>query len=106
MKLSSTKYQGSCALKKQNPEVVRKFIDLIAEPTETKFLNLMRETFFKLTLKENEKSIISYGEKVFRMLYGNKERIQAQVEGSLTIFDLIKAFKEQREQNKKLELKE
>jgi hypothetical protein len=89
--------QGECTRNKQPVELLREF-DRYFIGGEREFINEMMTNLIKI--KDPCKKI-HYGEKVFRMKHGDKTRIQAQVEpGSLTIFDLITAFKEERKKEK------
>lgn len=81
--------EGECVLAKQSPRVWRSFYRLILGE-ENAFNNEMREALFKIMIKGGPKDIINYGERVHRMLFGNKERVEANV----NVFDeLIKELK-------------
>lgn len=100
--LARIKYNKKCALRVQPPEIIDRFFKIIVEKDESKFLDELSRALMRLSIKDDEKAFITYGEKLHRMLYGDKTRLQANVEGVVTINDLIKAFKE----DKKSETKE
>lgn len=82
-------YEGKCALKQQTPIIWKKFYKMILGD-EPAFNDVMREALFKIVLGDEPKEVINSGEKVHRMIYGNKERVQAEV----NVFDeLIKELK-------------
>jgi len=78
--LSKERYDGKCAAKHQTPQILKKVFKLIAGD-ESEFLKIMSEALVKIS---DNKDLIKYGEKVFNMKFGKKQRTQLSGEVGLT----------------------
>jgi len=70
-----------CALNNQTPTLKKKFYNLCIGK-EDEFINIMGEALTTIT---KPKELIQYGEKVFKMRFGNKNRTELRTEDPLII---------------------
>jgi len=95
----SNQHKGKCALKQQTPTLQKKFYR-ICLGNEVEFLSMMGESLTKLV---DSKDLIHYGEKVFRMKFGEKRKteLSGKVEFVDEMRDYLNMLKESEKVDKK-----
>ncbi len=76
--LSRTKYNKRCALKLQEPRLLKRFYHIMS-CGEDEFINEMSEALFKISLSDNPERLIQFGEKIFKMRFGDKSRVETRL---------------------------